>query len=213
MADEPVVPATPEGEPAAAAPVTEPVTPDPKEQKIQELTEKVSRYEQLVVTPEYQAFLAQRGQQAQPQRREYSDDEKAKFQEKLNSMSRAEFAAFVRDLTVETVKEQMFLPIQSAMVTEKVKDQIVDVSTKFPDFWDYRTEMINISNSNPTLNAEQVYHLAKAGRASAPAATQAKPPARKPGGETPSGPPATRTEKTSTDFTAAFETAFKKVGL
>jgi len=216
MADEPTTTTGAETD-ATATPtvpeVVEAAAPDPQAQKIQELTEKVTRYEQLVVTPEYQAFLAQRGQQPAPQKREYSDEEKTKFQEKLNSMSRAEFAAFVRDLTVETVKEQMFLPIQSAMVTEKVKDQIVDVSTKFPDFWDYRAEMIGISNSNPTLNAEQVYHLAKAGRASAPTNTQAKPPARKPGGETPAGVPTTRTEKTSPDFNAAFETAFKKVGL
>jgi len=212
MAEETVVTTTTEVEPAAAAP--EPVVaPDPNELKIKELSDKVSRYEQLVVTPEYQAFLAQRGQQAQPQKREYSADEKTAFQEKLNNMSRAEFAAFVRDLTVETVKEQMFLPIQSAMVTEKVKDQIVDVSGKYPDYWDYRNDMIAVSNQNPTLNAEQVYHLAKAGRASAPPSTQAKPPVRKAGGETPTGPPASRTQNVAPEFNAAFEAAFKKVGL
>jgi len=164
---------------------------DPKDEQLKQLSEKVSRYEQLVVTPEYQAFLAQRNQQ-QPTglKREYSPDEKAAFQEKLNNMSRAEFAAFVRDLTVETVKEQMFIPIQNSLVTDKVRSQINDVSAKFPDFWDYKPEMIAISNSNPTLNAEQVYHLAKAGRASAPAGSGAKPPVRKPGGETPTGPPA-----------------------
>lgn len=182
---------------------------DPNTEKIRELTEKVSRYEQLVVTPEYQAFLAARNQ-PQQQRREYSTEEKTAFQEKLNSMSRAEFAAFVRDLTVETVKEQMFMPIQSALVTDKVKDQIVDVSGKYPDYWDYRQDMINISNQNPTLNAEQVYHLAKAGRNTA--SPQVRPPARKPGGETPSSVPASRTEKVSQTFDSAFDAAFKKAG-
>lgn len=211
MPEDPVAPATPEETPA---PTPEPAVtpPDPSAEKIRELTEKVSRYEQLVVTPEYQAFLAQRGQPAPQQKREYSDEEKTKFQEKLNTMSRAEFAAFVRDLTVETVKEQMFLPIQSAMVTDRVKDQIVDVSGKFPDFWDYRAEMINISNQNPTLNAEQVYHLAKAGRAASPP-DPGKPPVRKPGGETPTGSPASRTTTVSPGFNSAFDAAFKKAGL
>lgn len=193
-----------------AVPVT---APDPQSDRIKELTEKISRYEQLVVTPEYQTFLAQRGQPAAPQKREYSSEEKTAFQDKLNNMSRAEFAAFVRDLTVETVKEQMFLPIQSQMVTEKVKDQIVDVSGKYTDYWDYRGEMITVSNQNPTLNAEQVYHLAKAARASVPPVPGAKPPVRKAGGETPSSVPASRTATVAPEFNAAFEAAFKKVGL
>jgi len=33
----------------------------------------------------------------------YTDEERRMFEERLNAMSRAEFAAFVRDLTVDTV--------------------------------------------------------------------------------------------------------------
>jgi hypothetical protein len=190
-----------------------PVQVAPEQTELEAVKEKLSRYEQLVVSPEYAEYLATRtaqkvsdAQQTAP--RTYNDAERQAFEERLNSMSRAEYAAFIRDVTVDTVKTQLFAPVVNTMVTEKVQTQIATAATKFPDFWDYKQEMIGLANVNPALTAEQAYHLAKSTKAPAP-----KAPPRRAGGEPPSSAPATRTEKPIDSFNAAFEAAYKKAGL
>lgn len=213
-AEETQVPATTTD---AEAPVTTTEAPPVTVEAPDELTqvkEKLSRYEQLVVSPEYAEFLAAKAAQKvvdqQPQRsREYSKEEKAAFEERLNNMSRAEYAAFIRDVTVDTVKTQLFAPVVNTIVTDKVQTQIAAAASKFPDFWDYKQDMISLANVNPALTAEQAYHLAKSTKAPAPRTTTT----RRAGGEPPSSPPATRTEKAPDTFNAAFEAAFKKAGL
>lgn len=210
MPEENVVNTTPD--PVTADVAAEPVVADPNAEKIRELQDKVSRYEQLVVTPEYQAYLAARTQQPQAVKpKEFTSEEKEAFKEKLNKMDRAEYAAFIRDLTVDTVRDQLFNPVVQTIVSDKVQSQIAEATTKYADFWDFKQEMIVLSNENPRLTAEQVYRLAKASRPNAPA--EVKPPSRKPGGEMPTGTPAARTVTVQPGFDAAFEAAYKKAGL
>lgn len=185
-------------------------------EELSALKERLARYEQLVVSPEYAEFLAAKSRAvtsppaAAP--KTYSNEEKEAFQQRLNGMTRAEFAAFVRDLTVDTVREQMFNPVMNTMVSEKVQNQIAEAAAEFKDFWDYKQDMIALSNANPSLSAKQVYHLARASRAPK-AAVPGKPPIRKPSGEAPGGAPATHREAAPDTFNAAFEKAFQKSGL
>ena len=148
------------------------------------LKERLARYEQLVVSPEYAEFLAAKGKamQSPPQQvRQYTQEEKGAFQDRLNNMPRAEFAAFVRDITIDMVREH------------------------------YKDDMIKLSNTNPALSAKQVYHLAKTARVPQ-AAPAGKPPIRKPSGEAPSSASATP-KATADTFGAAFDKAFQKSGL
>jgi len=52
---------------------------------------------------------------------------------------------------VDTVREKLFNPIVQNIVSEKVQNQIAEASTEFPDFWDYKQDMIALSNANPAL--------------------------------------------------------------
>ena len=196
--------------------VVEPVVPAVSgNEELAVLRERLSRYEQLVVSPEYADFLAQKSRAAAPQPqapKQYSTEEKQAFQERLNGMTRTEFAAFVRDLTVDTVREQLFNPVVQTIVSEKVQNQIAEASTKHNDFWDYKQDMIPLANANPALTAEQVYHLAKATRAPKAAPT-GKPPVRKASGEAPGGPSAGPKESAVSTFDQAFNKAFEKSGL
>jgi len=214
VVDSPVVEVPAVETPAPAAEVT-PITGN---EELSVLRERLSRYEQLLVSPEYAEFLAAKSRAVQPAPaaapapKEWSAEDKAAFTEKVNNMSRVEFAKFISDLTVDTVREKLFNPIVQNIVSEKVQNQIAEASTEFPDFWDYKQDMIALSNANPALTAKQVYHLAKASRAPKPAPV-GKPPVRKPSGEAPASAPASHREPPAGDFNSAFEQAFKKVGL
>lgn len=210
MAEETPVVATPEVETPA---VETPPVVDPKDQRINDLQEKLTRFEQMVVSPEYAEFLANKATTNKPPApKEYSAEERRAFEERLNSMSRAEFAAFIRDLTIDTVQEKSIKPIMDVIVTKEVQSQINTVSAKYADFWDYQKDMVALANANPSLNAEQVYHLAKSMKG-APAAPAVKPPVKKPAGEAPGGTPASRTQAKPDSFQDAFAEAFKKAGL
>jgi len=215
----PVVEAPVVDPPVVEAPVVEttPETPPVTgNEELSVLRERLARYEQLVVSPEYAEFLAAKSRAVQPAPasapKVWSAEDKAAFQEKVNNMSRIEFAQFITDLTVDTVRERLFNPIVQNIVSEKVQNQIAEASTEYPDFWDYKQDMIALSNANPALTAKQVYHLARASRAPKPAPA-GKPPVRKPSGEAPTSAPASRKEAPIGNFNDAFEQAFKKVGM
>jgi hypothetical protein len=223
MANDPVVDAPVVDPPVVDPPVVDPPVVDPvvpplaPTDELSVLKERLARYESLVASPEYAEFLAAKSRQvatppAAPSPKQYTAEEKQAFQDKLNNMTRAEFAAFVRDLTVDVVREQMFTPVVQSIVSDKVQNQIAEAAAEFKDFWDYKQDMIVLSNTNPALSAKQVYHLAKASRGT-PTPPAGKPPLRKPTGEAPGGPPASHKEAPVEGFNAAFEKAFQKSGL
>ena len=222
MAEEPVVETPTPETPVAEAPVVEAAPETPPitgNEELSVLKERLARYEQLVVSPEYAEFLAAKSRvvtpappAAAPAPKVWSAEDKAAFTEKVNNMSRIEFAQFVSDVTEDRVREKLFTPIVQNIVSEKVQSQIAAATAEFPDFWDYKQDMIDLSNANPALTAKQVYHLAKASRAPKPAPA-GKPPVRKPSGEAPVSAPASHREPPAGDFNSAFEQAFKKVGM
>jgi len=211
MADEPIVPTG--EEPVVEEPVVEePVVPAPVEEPgpaVRALQEKLAQYEQLVLSPEYAEFLQNKagGRPRQPDPAPVTSAQREEFVERLNSMPRAEFATFIRDVVMKEVQEQMFGPLAQSVAQEKVQQQVVQCVQKYPDFWSHKDAMLGISQSNPNLNAEQVYLLAK-GVTAAPKKPPAKP-TEVPGGSPPGGPK----PKDSLPFKDAFDEAFKKSGL
>jgi len=217
MPDEPTTPTAP-AEPTEPTTPTEPTEPAPPD-RVAELEAKVREYESKFLTPEYADFLRHRAglaqqqpQQQQPQRKQWTQEERQAFEERLDSLSKGEFAAYIRDAVVEKVREELFAPLARDIVQSRVQQDIAATAAKYPDFGTFRDDMIVISNANPSLGAEQVYLLAKAQR-SGQVPTPTRPtPILKPSGEVPGGSPATPTPKKPIDFKGAFEDAFKKSG-
>ena len=88
----------------------------------------------------------------------------------LDSFTNTELANYVlqnlrgdmRQIIQETVG-----PVASSVEMSRVSSDIQQTSAKYPDFWDYRDKMIEISNRHPTLTAEETYLLASGNPASA----------------------------------------------
>jgi len=93
--------------------------------------------------------------------RTYTEEERKMFEEKLNSMSRAEYAAFIRDCAVDSVRDGFIIPFLNAMMSERRNMDVLLTSFKYKDFWEYRELMIETSKKNPGVDAEQVYRLAR----------------------------------------------------
>ena len=107
---------------------------------------------------------------------------------------------------------------------EKAQREVQEAMRKYPDFNNYRVDMIEIAKKHPNISAEDAYLLAKAravGRRSpTPRTGQKQPPTQQPrptpqGGARP-GNVSTSTTKRKEDFSSydeAIEEAMKKVGL
>lgn len=107
---------------------------------------------------------------------------------------------------------------------EKAQREVQEAMRKYPDFNNYRMDMIEIAKRHPNISAEDAYLLAKAkagGRRSpTPRTGQKQPPIQQPrptpqGGARP-GNVSTSTTKRKEDFSSydeAIEEAMKKVGL
>lgn len=107
---------------------------------------------------------------------------------------------------------------------EKAQREVQEAMRKYPDFNNYRLDMIEIAKKHPNISAEDAYLLAKAkavGRRSlTPRTGQKQPPTQQPrptpqGGARP-GNVSTSTTKRKEDFSSydeAIEEAMKKVGL
>jgi hypothetical protein len=45
--------------------------------------------------------------------------------------------------------------------TQKVQGEIQDVRSRYPDFAQYQTQMVQLHKQNPGLSVEELYHVAK----------------------------------------------------
>ena len=107
---------------------------------------------------------------------------------------------------------------------EKAQREVQEAMRKYPDFNNYRVDMIEIAKKYPNISAEEAYLLAKAKavgrRSTTPRTGQKQPPTQQPrptpqGGARP-GNVSTSTTKRKEDFSSydeAIEEAMKKVGL
>ena len=207
MAEEKPVVETPEETPEET-PAGTPAAQPPSE--VAELKRRLGEYERLVLSPEYAEYLQAKAAGAKPPGAAApTKEQREEFQEKLTNMGRAEFAAFIRDAVVSDVCEKLFTPLAQTIVQDRVQQQIAAAQVKYPDFLDYREKMIEISQANPNLNAEQTYLLAKGVASSASLKNPATKPTEVPRGTPASGPK----PKDKLGFNAAFDEAYKKAGL
>ena len=107
---------------------------------------------------------------------------------------------------------------------EKAQREVQETMRKYPDFGNYRLEMIEIAKRHPNISAEEAYLLAKAKaggiRTPTPRTSQKQPSTQQPrpnpqGGARP-GNVSTSATKRKEDFSSyddAIEEAMKKVGL
>lgn len=107
---------------------------------------------------------------------------------------------------------------------EKAQREVQETMRKYPDFGNYRMEMIEIAKRHPNISAEEAYLLAKAKsggiRTLTPRTSQKQPSTQQPrptpqGGARP-GNVSTSATKRKEDFSSyddAIEEAMKKVGL
>lgn len=218
MADEPITQEPATEEPTEPTQPTEPAEPQEPD-RLSELEAKVHEYESKFLSPEYADYLRHRAglsqpQQQVPQKKQWSAEERQQFEEKLDSLSKGEFAAYIRDAVVEKVREDLFTPLAREFVQERVARDIAATAAKYPDFGQHREAMIAISNANPALGAEQVYLLAKAQRSGSIPTPGRAAPVRKPTGEVPGGTASSpKRPSGKVTFEDAFNDAFKKVNL
>ena len=65
----------------------------------------------------------------------------------------------IKDEVGKIVKEQI-TPLRTQVTSDATKADIKTTAKKYPDFWDYQSEMVAFAERHPTLNAEEVYLLA-----------------------------------------------------
>lgn len=202
----------PQGEPQALTPeqIAE------KDAKIAELQARVAEVSKILVSPEYAEFLAAKaaGKPASRPAGAPSSAEIQALEEKLQGMTRAQFAAWIRDNVkqevMEETKQQLWSPLMQAVISDKTQRDIQAAEKQYPDFWEHKEAMAKIAEANPSLNVQQVYHLAKA---NAPAKPNVRPPVKTPGGALPGGPQAAPKPKTNVTAQEALEEAYRLAGL
>jgi len=82
----------------------------------------------------------------------------------FDSMTPAEVAHWTLKQTqrlVDDAVRRAVQPVVSTVEATRVSREIKEAEAKYPDFWDYREQMIELAQRHPTLTAEEVYHLAK----------------------------------------------------
>jgi len=183
-----------------------------KDAKIAELTSRIDEVNKTLLSPEYAEFLAQKAKPKPESKTPATEAEKAAFLTKLEGMSRAEYAAFMRDAIVAEVREQLFEPLVRVSISEKAQAQVAECAAKHQDFEEVRPKMIEVAREYPGINAEDAYQLAKArlGKPSGEPKAPAKPPAPS---EVPGGRKAAPKVPSNVKFEDAFEQAAAKAGL
>jgi hypothetical protein len=56
---------------------------------------------------------------------------------------------------------QVITPMQQNTQVKEALDQVKEATRKYPDFVEYKDQMIAIARRNPNISAEEAYHAAK----------------------------------------------------
>src|SRR5262245_17862072 len=185
----------------------EPQTIDPAEYEslkavVEQLKGKNSEYERLLLDPSYIEFIASRGQ---PAARQVVQQQAASDGVDLDSMTQKELAEYLVR-TFEGMLNARVQPVTQEMQFTEMQRQVREVSGKYSDFWDFKDDMIKLARQNPTLSAEDTYHIAK-GRGN----EKPKVPTRR--SEPPTGGGGKTVRKAPEGFEAKFAEAWAKSGL
>jgi hypothetical protein len=126
--------------------------------QLKALQDKISQYEQMLLDPAYLEFLAIRD--VDTKGKSLATKETQQQEVDLDSMSNKDLVEYILS-SVRGMLNQTIVPLkQEAQVTAAMQ-QVKEAAAKYPDFWDYRDEMIRLARAHPTLTAEEAYHLAK----------------------------------------------------
>jgi len=101
-------------------------------------------------------------------------DKKADVKPDLNEMSNTELAEYLKGALLEAIKPvvgdalkpmsgklDLLEAARKADEQSRFSQEVSDVKKKYPDFEEYRGEMVELDKKNPTLSAEQLYILAR----------------------------------------------------
>lgn len=180
------------------------------EKSASETTAKVKEYEGYIMSPEFLSFLQQGGGGAggKPE----TDEEKKKavddYETRLKGLSEADKVKYY----LQEAYRQIAQPILQMLEDRESAASVAAASGEFKDFWDYKDEMVNLSKVHKTLNAFQLYALA---RVSSKPKVKLQPEGKvgAAGGAAPGGARGASRVSPSKSFDSAFEEAFKASGL
>lgn len=149
---------------------------DAANEKVAKMAERIDELTNTLISPDFLKREAKPAAEA---------GKKEVTEEDLENMSRKEYAAHIANSTVDAVGVLVsnLVQRQEFFETKKAQD---DTITKYPDYWDYKTEMIGLSKQYPGVSPEDIYLIA-CGKKNPPV----KPPVPK---ATPSEKPGITTE-------------------
>lgn len=137
-------------------------TPDVTALKAQvdQQAKQLGEYEKLLLDPAYLDHIANKTSDVI----ERKEVEKKQTEEAkdigLDDMSRQDFAEYMI-AAIQGEINKAVVPIKQGDQVRQATEQVNAAAQKFPDFWNYKQEMVQLSSGNPGLTAEQAYVLAK----------------------------------------------------
>ena len=123
---------------------------DAANEKVAKMAERIDELTNTLISPD---FLKRESKPAaEAGKKELSEED-------LENMSRKEYAAHIASTTVDAVGVLVsnLVQRQEFFETKKAQD---DTITKYPDYWDYKTEMIGLSKQYPGVSPEDIYLIA-----------------------------------------------------
>lgn len=122
---------------------------DAANKKIAEMGGRINELTDTLISPD---FLRGEKRPAREEKKELTEED-------LENMSRKEYAAFIADKTLGAVGTLVsnLVQRQEFFETKKAQD---DTIKAYPDYWDYRNEMIVLSKKYPGVSPEDVYLIA-----------------------------------------------------
>ena len=145
---------------------------DAANKKIAEMGDRIGELTDTLISPD---FLKKEGKPVA------KEGEKEPTEEDLDNMSRKEYASHIANKTVAAVGVLVsnLVQRQEFFETKKAQD---DTIGKYPDYWDYKNEMIGLSKQYPGVSPEDIYLIA-CGKKNPPVKPPVPkaPPTEKPG--------------------------------
>src|SRR5205807_4154692 len=130
--------------------------------EVKGLKDRNAEYERLLLDPAYLEYIAGSGGTGKGRREaaravgRQAGDDKNDFE----AMSQKELVDYILQ-TVRGEVRQAVVPVAQEAQFREMQSQVKEASGKYPDFWDYKEDMVKLAKQHPTLTAEQAYHLAK----------------------------------------------------
>jgi len=177
--------------------------------QIEELTRRLEKAEQTLTSPEYLEFLAwKKNPQKQSPKTQVPEEEEEEVD--WDSMTQSEFAKYFGKKIMNQIRAEVEGMIGNVAKQVEVQEARADVertAAKYPDFWNYRSQMQRLAQQYPHLTAEQAYILAKYEKQAKAEVSQPKAP------QTPQQKPSTPSavKREDLDLNEALNEAYKQV--